>query len=111
MRISRIGVDADPSLIPVPVTGIQPRRVRAVKDSHTRKEVSRAPPRGAAGFPPKSNSCQNAKAFDVSGAEVASGPKSASPEICSNSCSRWRARLTRLLMVPTAQPQISAASS
>jgi len=53
---------------------------------------------------------QKANAFDVSGAEVASGPKSASPEISSSSCSRWRARLTRLLMVPTAQPQISAAS-
>ena len=43
--------------------------------------------------------------------EIASGPKSASPEIFRISWSRARALLTRLLIVPTAHPQISAASS
>ncbi|OOO24507.1 UNVERIFIED_ORG: hypothetical protein BTE55_22585 [Rhizobium sophorae] len=35
------------ALIPVPVTGIQPRRVRAVNDSIGRKRVSRAKDLGA----------------------------------------------------------------
>ena len=40
-----------------------------------------------------------------------SGPKSSAPSIAISSASRVRARLTRDLMVPTAQPQILAASS
>jgi hypothetical protein len=40
-----------------------------------------------------------------------SGPKSSTPSMARRSASRVRARLTRLLMVPTAQPQIAAASS
>src|SRR4029453_9486086 len=42
---------------------------------------------------------------------VSSGPKSSALLTCSNSASRVRARLTRDLMVPTAHPQIPAASS
>src|SRR5665213_3107112 len=42
---------------------------------------------------------------------VSSGPKSLVPSIDINSASRVRARLTRDLMVPTAQPQMLAASS
>jgi len=40
-----------------------------------------------------------------------SGPKSLTLSMCSKFASRVRARLTRLLMVPTAHPHISAASS
>jgi hypothetical protein len=40
-----------------------------------------------------------------------SGPRSGSPVMLSNSASLIRARLTRLLIVPTATPQISATSS
>jgi len=40
-----------------------------------------------------------------------SGPKSSTLSMARRSASRVRARLTRLLMVPTAQPQIAAASS
>ncbi len=40
-----------------------------------------------------------------------SGPKSLASSMARISASRLRARLTRLLMVPTAQPQICAASS
>jgi hypothetical protein len=39
-----------------------------------------------------------------------SGPKSSTPSIASKPASRARARLTRLLMVPTTQPLILAAS-
>ena len=43
---------------------------------------------------------------------IRSGPRSSSKSVrCMSSASRVRARLTRLLMVPTAQPQISAACS
>ena len=42
---------------------------------------------------------------------VSSGPKSSALLTCSNSASRVRARLTRDLIVPTAQPQMPAASS
>ena len=45
------------------------------------------------------------------GAETASGPYSPSSDICRICCSFCLARLTRLLMVPSAQPLISAASS
>jgi hypothetical protein len=41
---------------------------------------------------------------------VLSGPISGAPSIASSSARRVRARLTRLLMVPTALPQICAAS-
>jgi hypothetical protein len=42
---------------------------------------------------------------------VSSGPKSSALLTCSNSASLVRARLTRDLIVPTAQPQMPAASS
>src|SRR6267154_1608068 len=42
---------------------------------------------------------------------VLSGPRSGPPSIARSSASRVRARLTRLLIVPTALPQICAASS
>src|ERR1700685_3575805 len=43
--------------------------------------------------------------------EARSGPKSSMLSMDRRSARRVRARLTRLLMVPTAQPQIAAASS
>jgi len=42
---------------------------------------------------------------------VLAGPKSSVPSTYSMALSFERARLTRLLMVPTAHPQIAAASS
>ena len=55
---------------------------------------------------------QSAAAVPVSTARVArSGPKSSTLSIAKRSASLVRARFTRLLIVPTAQPQIAAASS
>ena len=68
--------------------------------------------RGSGGVLPPAADAGSSRAYDpITCVEIASGPKSASPEIFRISCSRARARLTRLLIVPTAQSQISAASS